>query len=155
MRIANQINYSMLDPRHNNYPIETGIAEIIHEGFRRIIAEEDRAEYLAAANELLVAEHGTNIIIHGDLGAVIIEDIFLIEFCGKNGAQDLQKILNDAENDQVFTLIGGYIVGIDRVQLMRIACNADHPRAEKIRRCLCTKKHTNIRWEIHNNAIKH
>lgn len=136
-----QLNYSMLDPQHNDYPIDTGIAEIIHEGFRRIIADDDRAEFLAAANEILVDTHGTNIIIHGDLGMVRIEDVLTIEFC---------------DTAEVARICGEIAVGdINKSKLARIACDADHPRAAEIRRCLRVQKHTNIQWEVHTNATRH
>lgn len=151
-----QLNYSMLDPQHNDYPIDTGVAEIIHEGFRRIIADDDRAEFLAAANEILVDTHGTNIIIHGDLGMVRIEDILTIKFCGTTGMNKLQEILTNAERAGVFGYYHGDIVDtINKIELAKIACDADHPRAAEIRRCLRVQKHTNIQWEVHTNATRH
>lgn len=152
-----QLNYSMLDPRHNDYPIDTGIAEIIHEGFRRIIADDDRTEYLAAANQTLVDAHGTNIIIHGDPGIVRIEEVLTIEFCGTTSMKKLREILTNAECMRIFEYHHGDYVAdcINKSELARIACDADHPRAAEIRRCLRVQKHTNIHWEVHTNATRH
>ncbi|MCB1950158.1 hypothetical protein [Nitrosomonas sp.] len=152
-----QLNYSMLDPQHNDYPIDTGIAEIIHEGFRRIITGDDRAEFLAAANKILVDTHGTNIIIHGDLGMVRIEDILTIKFCGTTGMARLKEIMTKSENARIFEYHynGQAADCVNKSELAKIACDADHPRAAEIRRCLRVQKHVNIQWEVHTNATRH
>ena len=142
MTAANQaaaevIDYQMLNQNGDAYPVENAIAEIIHEGFRRIINQGDIEDFIHAANIAIKENCGTNIDITGNLG-----DIHVLGHKGAyiNNTERLKAVLEEdfaalVKDDDIATQA-----------LIDIACDADDPRAQEIRGCITIKKIIQVRW---------
>lgn len=133
------INYQMLNQHADAYPVEMGIAEIIHEGFRRIIENGDISDFIKAANIVIVHNCGTNIDITGNLG-----DIHVTEMKGAyiNNLERLKVVLG--ENFK--TLVIDEEIATNG--LIDIACDADDPLSPEVRGCITIKKIFNVHWRV-------
>lgn len=149
MRAANQaaakeesIDYRMLNQNGDAFPIEIGIAEIIHEGLRRILDREDLTDFIKAANIMIAKNCGTNIDITGNLG-----DIHVLEHKGAyiNNAERLKAVLEE----NFATLVTDEDIATQ--DLIDIACSADDPRAPEVRGCITIKRIIHLQW--HANVM--
>ena len=131
------IDYQMLNQKGDAYPVERGIAEIIHEGLRRILDREDLKDFIMAANIVIAENCGTNIDITGNLG-----DIHVLEHKGAyiNNTERLKAVLEE----NFATLVTDQEIATD--DLIAIACDADDPRAPEVRGCITIKKIIQVRW---------
>lgn len=134
---AAAIEYQMLNQNGDTFPVEKGIAEIIHEGFRRIIDRGDMSDFIKAANIIIAENCGTNIDITGNLG-----DIYVQEHKGAyiNNIERLKAVLEE----NFATLVTDDDIATQ--DLIDIACSADDPRAPEIRGCITIKKIVNVQW---------
>lgn len=134
---AESLNYQMIDKKGNCYDIDDTVAEIIHEGFKRIFENCNLTDFIKAANREILSAHGTNIEITGSLGDIIIEEL--------PGAY-----INNVERLKV--VLGkkfGELVKDDEIAtnaLVDMATDADDPLAPEVRGCITLKRIINIQW---------
>ncbi len=133
-----EITDHMLNQQGDCFDLGTDIAEIIHEGFKRLESR-DYKEFIEAANKAIVEAHGTNIDITGNLG-----DIHVTEMKGAyiNNVERLKVVLGKhfktlVTDDEIATQ-----------DLIDIACDADDPRAPEVRGCITIKKIINVSWHL-------
>lgn len=134
---AESINYQMIDKNNNCFDIDRDVAEIIHEGFKRIFENKNMEDFIKAANQKIVATHGTSMEITGNLGQIHIEELKCAYI---NNVERLKVVLG---SDFPRLVIDDEIATQD---LIDIACDADDPLTYEVRGCITIKKIVHIKW---------
>lgn len=133
---AKKPSYDMLNKQGDCYPIDHDLQEIIHEGFRRLIEMKDDEDFIRAVENLIRENLGGDIEIQGDLGAIYVVNEIGVAV---NNISRLKVVLEDD-----FNLLLEADSGVKT--LIRLACDADDPRAPRIRECITMKKNIKIEW---------
>lgn len=134
---AETIQYQMIDKNGDCFDIDPIIAEIIHEGFKRIPNPENISDFIRAANREIVKNCGTNIDITGNLGDISIEKM---QGAYINNVERLKVVLGK----NFSTLVRDEEIATQ--DLIDIACDADDPRAPEVRGCITIIGIVSVNW---------
>ncbi|SFK92957.1 hypothetical protein SAMN05216302_102153 [Nitrosomonas aestuarii] len=143
---AKKPSYDMINKQGDCYPIDHELQEIIHEGFRRLIEMQDDKDFVSGANDLIRNNLGGDIEIQGDLGAIYATNMIGLQV---NNLSRLRVVLEDdfaklIEKDN------------PTAEIIKVACDADDPRAPRVRECVTIRKTVKIEWRPNNvRNIRH
>lgn len=136
-----KIEYQMINRNGDCFDLDPKIAEIIHEGFKRLAQQEDIRDFIQAANKEIVDNCGTNIDITGNLGDISVD---VMRGAYINNVERLKVVLGK----NFSTLVVDEEIATNG--LIDIACDADDPLSPEVRGCITIKKIFSVHWHVNS-----